>query len=298
MDINSSTETMIAFLQNGMGIQQRDISPFARSFDSFKSLAHCYFFYLPPHLQTELSQQHAYTNGESIQVKEESELNDLNIDDADTTDALQYAVNLALEDNESTANIHFDQFIPHGLQADALEIVSCEVDSFNSCNLWHILTKTLELVEQSHFQETSDLTQILSMVVECMGGAKQKVSVSINDAQKYNSLRGRWWGKSESVNATSDNTSLKRGLLFLYNSRIYRVLNVFAKSYNKWRMEDLAPATNKTKVQAVAVKEHRFIPEQYEVDNTCDQKQRFISLGGNVVTPFAFIGSISSGHAC
>jgi hypothetical protein len=37
------------------------------------------------------------------------------------------------------------------------------------------------------------------MVVECMGGAKQKGSVSINDAQKYNSLRGRWWGKPESV---------------------------------------------------------------------------------------------------
>jgi hypothetical protein len=29
MDINSSTETMIAFLRSGMGLQQRDISPFA-----------------------------------------------------------------------------------------------------------------------------------------------------------------------------------------------------------------------------------------------------------------------------
>jgi hypothetical protein len=140
-------------------------------------------------------------------------------------------------------------------------------------------------VDQSHFQEASDLTQILSMVVESMGGAKQKVSVSINDVQKYNSLRGRWWGKSAGVNATSNNTSLKRGLLFLYKSRIYRVLNVFAKSYNKWRMEDLAPATNKTKVQAVEVKEHRFIPEQYEVDSTCNRKQRFISVVSNVVTP-------------
>jgi hypothetical protein len=91
-----------------MGLQQRGISPFAQSFDSSKSLAHSYFFYLPPDLQSQLSQQHADTNGESIQVKEESELNDFNIDDTDTTDALQYAVNLALEDNESTANIHFD----------------------------------------------------------------------------------------------------------------------------------------------------------------------------------------------
>jgi hypothetical protein len=47
-------------------------------------------------------------------------------------------------------------------------------------------------VDQSNFPEASDLTQILSMVVECMGGAKQKDSISINDAQKYNSLRGRW----------------------------------------------------------------------------------------------------------
>jgi hypothetical protein len=129
-------------------------------------LANCNFFSLPPDLQTALSQQHAYTNGESIQVKKEPELNDFNIDDTDTTDTLPYAVNLAFEDNENTVNIHVDQFIPHGLQADALEIVSCEVDSSNSCNLWQILTKTLELVDQSHFQEASDSTQILSMVVE------------------------------------------------------------------------------------------------------------------------------------
>jgi hypothetical protein len=92
-------------------------------------LTHCYFFYLPPDLQTELGPQRAYTNGGSIQVKEESELSDFNIDNTDTTNALQYAVNLALEDNENTANIHVDQFISHGLQADALEIVCCEGDS-------------------------------------------------------------------------------------------------------------------------------------------------------------------------
>jgi hypothetical protein len=84
-------------------------------------------------------------------VIEESELNDFNTDDADTTDALQYAVNLALVNNESRANIHFDQLLPHGLQADALEIVCCEGDSSNSCTLWQILTKPLELVNQSHF---------------------------------------------------------------------------------------------------------------------------------------------------
>ncbi len=71
------------------------------------------------------------------------------------------------------------------------------------------------------------------MVVESTGGAKQKVSISINDAQKCNSLRGRWWGKSAGVNATSNSTSLKRGLLSLYNSRIYRVLNVFCKELHK-----------------------------------------------------------------
>jgi hypothetical protein len=86
-----------------------------------------------------LSQQHAYTNGESIQVKEVSERNDFNMDDADATDALQYVVNLTLEDNESTSIIHFDQFIPHGLQADEWDIASCEVDSYNSLNLWQIL---------------------------------------------------------------------------------------------------------------------------------------------------------------
>jgi hypothetical protein len=73
MDIKASTETTIAFLRNGMGLQHRDNSLFAQSFDSFKSLANCYIFYLPPDLQTKLSQQHAYTNGESIKVKEESE---------------------------------------------------------------------------------------------------------------------------------------------------------------------------------------------------------------------------------
>jgi hypothetical protein len=180
-----------------------------------------------------LSEQYAHTNGETIQVKEESELNDFNMDDADAIDVLQYAVNLAIEENECTFNIHFDQFIPHGQQADVSEMFSCEVDSHNSLNLWKMLIKKTRAGESKTVQEAPDMSQILLIVVECMGGSKQKVSVSIYDAQKFNSLRGRWWGKSESVRVTSNYISLKRVFLFSYNSRIYWVLHVFAISYNK-----------------------------------------------------------------
>jgi hypothetical protein len=71
-----------------------------------------------------------------------------------------------------------------------------------------------------------------------------------------------------------------------------------ATTNGTWKIELQLPT--KQKVQALAVREHQFLPEQYEVDNNCDQKQQVISVGGNIVTPFAFIGShgwISSGHA-
>lgn len=144
-----------------------------------------------------------------------------------------------------------------------------------------------------------------------MSGAKQAVNVSTSDTQKYNSLKGRWWGKSESIRANASpgkHIGLKRGLLFYHKHKSgttrgktlpYKILNVFAKSYNKWRIEEYLPATKKTKVQAVAVVQHRFIENQYEIDFSCDRKARHISLNGNHVVPFAIINShgwIASGN--
>ena len=317
-NINTATESLVTFLRNGMGIQQSDISPFARTFNSFKALAHCYFFYLPQETREELS-DHVYTNGASINQHEpESPLDNIDnlVDDLEVTDTLENAVSMRLQDNENnTTSITYKQFIPHGLQA----IVENEAEEVRETNPshWKTLTNVMKLVVESRLDDdpndpnTRSLNHIFDAASVCMSGAKQAMNVSTSDMQKYNSLKGRWWGKSESIRTDAgprNHIGLKRGLLFYHKHKsgrsshgttlTYKILNVFGKSYNKWRIEEYLPATKQTKVQAVAVVQHRFIEDQYEIDLTCDRKARNITLNGDQVVPIAIINShgwISSG---
>ena len=53
---------MITFLITGMKLDSTKLSPFATTFDSLKSLARMYYFYLPKELQKDI-QDHNHTNG-------------------------------------------------------------------------------------------------------------------------------------------------------------------------------------------------------------------------------------------
>ena len=47
------------------------------------------------------------------------------------------------------------------------------------------------------------------------------------------------------------------------------MLNVFAKSYNKWRVEKCVNLKTASNVQAIAVAEDRFTEGTYRIDNVC-----------------------------
>ena len=105
---------------------------------------------------------------------------------------------------------------------------------------------------------SNGIKQIFIVIAKCISGTKHDINVSTSKAQKYNSLKGRQWVKAKFENApttTSTLVALKRGHLFVYNTKIYKVLNVFAKIYNKWHIEECVNAYAQSKVQAVAVLE-------------------------------------------
>ena len=138
------------------------------------------------------------------------------------------------------------------------------------------------------------MQQIFEGITKCIGGTRQVIQVSTNDAQKYNSLKGRWWGKSNKVDDEKGNENsfmLKRGQLFQHNSKTYKVLNVFAKSYNEWQVEKCVNSATPSKIQAIAVAEDSFTEGTYEINISCIKKEWVIDLKGKLVKPFAIIDS-------
>eukprot|EP00957_Ditylum_brightwellii_P161021 12259011-Ditylum_brightwellii.AAC.1 len=73
---------------------------------------------------------------------------------------------------------------------------------------------------------------------------------------------------------------------------MHMVLNVFKKSYNKWRLEDSGVPTTSTKVkiQAMCVPPRELYKDKYEPNNNCSCNVCFISIDAAKVKPFAIIG--------
>ena len=96
-DINETTKIMITFLITGMKLDSTELSPFATTFNSLKSLACTYYFYLPKELQKDI-QDHNYTNGNVptepsvVTVPDDDEVNG-NTDN----DTLEYACKQGLQ---------------------------------------------------------------------------------------------------------------------------------------------------------------------------------------------------------
>ena len=67
---------------------------------------------------------------------------------------------------------------------------------------------------------TQSLNRVFAAVSVCMSGAKQAVNVSTSDTQKYNSLKGRWWGKSESTRANASPGKRKNPNILLANPTV------------------------------------------------------------------------------
>ena len=292
-DINEATEVMTTFLVNGMKLGKTEISPFATIFDNMKSLACIYYFYLPGELQKEI-QDHNYTNGNVPKEPPIHTVEDVDEENEETSlDTLEYACRQTIRDRIVSSANNANQFMPQALTTSPRSINNeVLLDS-----PWENLTQTMSFILNQRKDTnlfSNGMQQIFEGITKCIGGTRQVIQVSTNDAQKYNSLKGRWWGKSNKIDdydVTDSSLVLKRGQLFLYNSKTYKVLNVFAKTYNKWRIEKCVNVKTISKVQAVAVVEKRLTEGTYEIDISCIKKQRFIDLKGKLVKPFAIIDS-------
>jgi len=166
---------------------------------------------------------------------------------------------------------------------------------------WPLLENVLANVRNNGESATASDTEVYHSIISCMDSAYQRKTTTASDKQKFNTLKGRWWGKTSSdwqntvlrdeENDVSGHV-LARGMLFVHdNLKSYMILNVFRKSYNKWRVEDSGVATAKTKVQAVCVHRRLLHDSEYEVDDTCTYPKRFILLNGTNIKPFARIGN-------
>ena len=302
-DINISTQSVVPFLRLGLGMDVEAISPFAKQFSSLMELAHVYFYYLSADTRAQLDHVFPPPVSNFMANDEVDEYDDIAIEDAD--EALRYAVNSALDDdiNNDDVGVQSHQFIPDGLQPSSTLHHSENNDGEAICS-WKTLNEVMHEVTERNMQSydsSSSFTSILSMLSACMKKTNQRLNGSTSDVQKYKSLKGRWWGESKTIEGSEldEATSLKRGMMFQYNGRTYKILNVFKKSYNKWRLETHGEANKTTKLQAVAIAEDRMIPNTYEIDGNGDRKGRCILVSGDKVVPFASIvsqGWINTAH--
>ncbi|EQC30715.1 hypothetical protein SDRG_11474 [Saprolegnia diclina VS20] len=71
---------------------------------------------------------------------------------------------------------------------------------------------------------------------------------------KFNSLAGRWYKKAPKlVETPTTSAMLKRNVIVATAKGRYRLLSVYVKSYNKWRIETSPSATKSTMIHACGV---------------------------------------------
>jgi len=78
--------------------------------------------------------------------------------------------------------------------------------------------------------------------------------------------------------------------LFIKMKKTYMILNVFQKSYNKWRLEDSGAASKKgeVKIQAICVRPRELYDNEYELCD-CPRGDQFLNIDAYKLKPFASI---------
>ena len=88
---------------------------------------------------------------------------------------------------------------------------------------------------------------------------KKRVEGSTTELQKVQSLKGRWFKvKSTSLEDVDGGEFIQQDDIYVVNDKIYRVLSVFKKSYNKWRLERSAKKNDNLKVHLQLLKEYHW----------------------------------------
>ena len=289
--LNAVVADMKTFLQVGLGIDPEQISPFARSFADFNDIAATYYSYLPEKIRTDLK-DHTFPPQDS----NASELD-----------------NIEMDLNENEVNDLFDNVVKFVLQQDKEDEIIPDASSFmipmNSlqddiCNpeenifTWPLLKNVISTVIRGVRDQPQQTEAMYSAIFSCMDSVYHRRITAASDDRRFNSLQGRWWGKARTDSAAQSNSQgqgagclLRRGMLIVHeNGKTYMILNVFQKSYNKWRLEDSGTPSKKgqVKIQAICVRPRELYDNEYEL---CDylRGDQFLNIDAYKLRPFASI---------
>ena len=88
---------------------------------------------------------------------------------------------------------------------------------------------------------------------------KKRVEGSTTELQKVQSLKGRWFKvKTKSLEDVDGGEFIQRDDLYVVKDKVYRVLSVYKKSYNKWRLERSAKRHDNLKIHLQLLKQFHF----------------------------------------
>lgn len=171
-------------------------------------------------------------DNDSIQHEREDEVlsigTTLSDDDEDVSLCLEQ-MDMADDDEwdqllQTVAEQHVrDELTSAELIGEQLETMEAQV---NGQELRNLLTTT----------NKARLSIRCSRVVESIDILSKRGTTDVDDKAK--SLQARWWTKSRHINTTSGIRQFRRNMVFEVENEMYRVLALFKKSYNKWRIED------------------------------------------------------------
>ena len=121
-------------------------------------------------------------------------------------------------------------------------------------------------------------SMLFSLCVKASGGLDLKERGSSESLQKAKSLQGRWFCQQKPY-VIVDN-AVKRNLIISYGSNIYRVLSVYRKSYNKWRIVESSEKNDSTMFHAIRVQTTLLDVNSFQSVGTY-AKDKFLKLKGS-----------------
>ena len=208
-------------LQVGLGIDAERVSPFARSFADFNDLAVTYYSYLPEKIRTDLK-DHTFPVQEFSTVSTSGNASELDsIDEMDL--------------NENEVNDLFDNVVKFVLQQDEEDERSPDASSFmipmnrlqddirnpeENMFTWPLLKNVISTVIRGIRDQPRQSLAVYSAIFNCMNSVYQRRTTTACDDRKFNSLQGRWWGKSR-TDCAAQNNSQGRGQAFFFKEECF-----------------------------------------------------------------------------
>jgi hypothetical protein len=155
----------------------------------------------------------------------------------------------ALKMTDSELDIMLARVAEHHVQQELLSADELSEEDLEG------ITARLNVSEIKNMLQAQDRTHAAvycTRVVESIDILSKRGTTDVDD--KVKSLQARWWSRRESV-ASSLQHGIMRNMVFYVEGELYRVLGVYRKSYNKWRIESCVAETETSWVHLQKVRE-------------------------------------------